>query len=122
MKKITYEQACRSLKKGKSIKCRINLKETLLIKTKEDLDAKKMLYEEGIQGFELYENKESVRLPKGTEKLTIDEAVKEIAEGKNVYCKIEKHEEEIVSIPELTSKCRSLMIRGQEPVIYKYVS
>lgn len=121
MKKITYEQACKMISKGKSIKCRISKREEVIIKNKSDLDAKKLLKEQGVQEFELYENKENVEIPKNAMQVTIDEAFELVGEMELIYYKTEEGEEEIATGIELNQLVMSSRIRGEEPLLYWYV-
>lgn len=121
MKKITYEQACKLLTEGKNVRCRINSRETISIKNRSDLDTKRNLYIEGIQGFDLFEDEKHVNVSKNAYDLTIDEAYELLANHEIIYCKIDDEEEKVTNPTELSNLIRRFRVRNEEPLIYWYV-
>lgn len=121
MKKITYEQACKRISQGKTVICRITSRDEVIIKSKSDLDAKKLLYEQGAQDFELFDYKKDVKIPKDAMQVTIDEAFELIDKLELIYYNAEEGEEEITTKTELRQLIMSSRVRGEEPLLYWYV-
>ena len=121
MKKITYEQACKMISSGKTVVCRISSRDRVIIKNKSDLDAKKLLHEQGAQDFQLFSYNKRVKIPDNAKNITIDEAFELIDDLELIYCIKEGEEEEITTRSELSQYIMSSRVRGEEPVLYRYV-
>lgn len=121
MERITYERACKLLKKGKQVKCRISQKELVNVKDKNDLDAKKRLGSQGVQTFELYYEKPINQIPKNAIELTVDDAFELISKAKTICYVVEGKEEGVNSKMQLTALIRSSLVRGERPLMYWYV-
>ena len=119
--KITYEKACKLLKKGKQVKCRISSKEMVNIKDQSDLDIKKRLGSQGVQLFELYYEKPIKEVPDNAAELTVDDAFELINNGQTICFDVEGKEEGINNEVQLTTLIRSALVRGERPLMYWYV-
>ena len=121
MEKITYEKACKLLKEGKQVKCRISLKELVNVKDQNDLDNKKHLGKQNVQEFDLYYENIINEVPKNAIEITIDEAFELVNSDNIICCAINGKEEKIANIGLLSSIIRSAKVRREKPVMYWYV-
>lgn len=121
MERITYEKACKLLKKGKQVICRISSKELVKVKDQNDLDVKRRLGSQGVQTFELYYEKPINKVPENAAELTVDDAFELVNDGQTICFIVDGKEEGINSKTQLTALIRSSLVRGEKPLMYWYV-
>ena len=120
MKKITYEQACKLLEEKKEVKCRVSARQIIIIKDQNELDNKRRLAEQGVQGFELYKEKEKDIIPDGAMEISIDDAYDLLSKKEKVYSNL-NGEAAINGQTELNRMIMSSRVRGEKLLLYWYV-
>ena len=121
MERISYEKACKLLKKGKLVKCRINSRELVIVKDQNDLDVKKRLGKENVQGFELYYDKPIKQVPENAIELTVDDAFELVNAAKTICYIVNGREVAVKNSMYLNALIRSANVRHEQPLMYWYV-
>ena len=121
MERITYEKACKLVKKGKLVKCRINSRELVIVKDQNDLDAKKRLGKAKVQEFELYYDKPITQVPDNAIELTVDDAFELVNAAKTICYIANGKEESVKNTMQLSAVIRSANVRHEKPLMYWYV-
>jgi len=122
MGKISIEEARRWLQKGETVRCRISFRETVPVKSEDQLDALIRLKEQGVQSAEFFiEDKQSP--DKDVMEISLDDALQFVADGELVYGKRDDDEdyegEEFNSKNALLQFQRRATINGRKTLYWK---
>ncbi len=124
-KKISYSEAIQLINSGIFPKCKISSRDMVPVKSVADLDALKLLSEQKVQSFELWDSSSESKslIPKGAIDVTIDDAIKLLHDFELVYGLkgSDTPPVEITDSNELMAFCRSCNIQGNAVVLYWYV-
>ena len=120
MEKITYQEACKMLEEGKTVKVKVSSRETVPVKNLDKLINLKLLAEQGVQECEIYASVKA-GIPEDAMEISMDDALKLIKDGEIIYGKTEygtsEDDEEITTQNALIQYYRSALANG-EPVLY----
>ena len=119
MKKITEAQAEKLLQDGKTVTCQFSPRGIKVVTSLAELKRLKRLYQEGVQGFSLFDNDQKIRVPKKAKTLTLDEAVVKLHNYALLYFKTIENTSEITSYNELMDLVKKSKIRGMDFIIYE---
>lgn len=116
MRKITEERARNLLENGKTIKCKISARDVIPVKDISKLNSLIKLKDEGVQLCEIFFEGE-VKIPENAMEISLEDAMRLIAEGEIVYGKRKEEDEELTTQNVLMQFYRSAILDG-EPVLY----